>query len=338
MEIRKKQECVLVEGYTDVIMLFQAGFQNAVATSGTALTPYQLKILKRYSENLLTAFDMDVAGDSATKRGIDLAQTFGFNVKVLLLPQDSDPADIIFKNPKSWEKILKGAKSILDFYFETTFSCCDSKDPEGKKTISRILLPVIKRIPNSIERSFWLQELAKRLRVREEDVFEEMKKNKMPEEIYGLEPEEMVSLPQKSRRALLEERLITLILKSPQNLRLVDKDKISLLSSKGKEILTNIKKNPDLPKAKNLKWEGDETGEYFNQLALKAEIEEIEEKEILPEIQICLKEIHLLEIKSKLDQISRDLKKAESEEDSGKIQKLVKDFNQLTKEMKTAVD
>ncbi len=122
MEIRQKDFCILVEGYTDVIMSFQADVSNVVATSGTALTNYQLKILKRYSENIYTSFDMDLAGDSATKRGIDLAQLQGFNIKVVVIPEDKDPADLISKSPKDWEKIIKEAKSILDFYFETTFS------------------------------------------------------------------------------------------------------------------------------------------------------------------------------------------------------------------------
>ena len=137
IEIRKKNECVLVEGYTDVILLFQAGYTNVVASSGTALTPYQLKIIKRYSENLLTAFDMDVAGDSATKRGIDLAQTFGFNIKVLLLPEDSDPADIISKNAKDWENILQNSKSIIDFYFDTLSRGTIQKRRKGKKLFQK---------------------------------------------------------------------------------------------------------------------------------------------------------------------------------------------------------
>ncbi len=241
VEIRKKDNCILVEGYTDVIMCHQAGSVNVVATSGTALTPYQLKILKRYTENLILGFDMDIAGDTATKRGIDLAQNQGFNIKIIRLPEGKDAADIILKNPKEWEKSVEGAKSILDFYFESAFSQKDPKTPEGKKEISKILLPVIKRIPNQIEKSFWIQKLAKELEVREENIIEELKKVKLEEEVFGLEPEEIINLPQKTRRELLEERLIIMFFKfKTQNINLIEERETFLFLAKNSR---NFKKN-----------------------------------------------------------------------------------------------
>ena len=105
-----------------------------------------------------------------------MAQSMGFNIKVLLLLKGSDPAYVASKDYELWTKLVGEARSILDFYFETTFSSHNSGTPEGKKEISKILLPVIKRITNNIERSFWVQKLAKGLEVREEDVVEELKK------------------------------------------------------------------------------------------------------------------------------------------------------------------
>ncbi len=325
IEIRKKDECILVEGYTDAIMVSQAGFANVVATSGTALTPYQLRILKRYTENLLTAFDMDLAGDSATKRGINLAQLQGFNIKVLLMPDDKDPADLIAKNPADWEKITEKAKSILEFYFETTFSKFDSRTPEGKKDISKILLPVIKRIPNNIEKSFWVQELAKRLEVREEDVIEELKKAKLPDDIYIAEKDEASVLPQKSRRELLEERLMTLMLKSPENLNLIAKEDLALFSPQMRQVISYIKEGilQDEPNSPELT-------ALVNRLSLKAEIDE-EEIDVKKEFENCLKEIRLLEIKGKLDKISRNIKKAEEEKKSAEVEILIQEFNQCSK-------
>ena len=330
VEIRKRDVCILVEGYTDVILAHQAGFENTVSTSGTALTSHQLVILKRYSDNLLLAFDMDIAGDTATKRGIDLAQLRSFNLKIITLPKDEDPADVISRDKKEgFEELIDSALSILDFYFQNTFSQFDKKTPEGKKAISKILLPVIKRIPNKIEQSFWIGKLAQNLEVKEENVEEELKKIKLEEETLGLEQEEIVTLPQKSRKELLEERLIALILKEPQNLNLIEEEKLSSFSPKGKEILLNLKENIKFPLEKL----SQESQDYFNYLSLKSEIEEIDKEAVLEEIKFCLKEIQSLEIKTKLNEISKEIKKAEDEKDSEKIKKLTQDFNQISKEL-----
>ncbi|MCJ7786793.1 DNA primase, partial [Patescibacteria group bacterium] len=350
-EIRKRDSCILVEGYTDVIMVSQAGNANVAATSGTALTPYQLKILKRYSENLLTAFDMDIAGDTATKRGVDLAQDRGFNIKVITMPQASDPADIISKSPKDWEKLVGEAKSILDFYFKTTFALSDPKTPEGKREISKILLPVIKRIPNKIEQAFWIQELAKKLEVKEESVEEELKKTKdLPSVYSGSEEgsegkENLLELKKKTRKELLEEQILTFILKSPENLDLIAKKEISFFSPQISQILTYFKKSQDFPalssfhgtprqiKAlkKNLPLE---LIDLINYLSLKAEVGELDLPDPKEEFKNCLKEIRILEIKNKLGQFSRNIKKAEEEKDLPKIKKLLGEFNSHSKSLR----
>jgi len=324
VEIRKKDCCILVEGYTDVILSHQAGVKNVVSTSGTALTPYQLSLLKRYSQNLILSFDMDLGGDFATKRGIDLAQIEGFNIKVTILPKEKDPADIISQNQKEWEKIIEKAKPIVDFYFETTFSNHNPKILEGKKEISKILLPVLKRIPNQIEKSYWVSELAKRLEVKEKDVEEELQKMKLEapiQEVQGSAP------APKTRKELLEERCLSLVFKNQKNIDLIKENQIQYFSPKVREILSAVKEK------KNFESLPSEILEFYNILCLKAEVEEIKEDEILPEIDFCLNEIKSIDIKNQLDQISKEIKKAENEKDLKRVDDLTKKFDQIAKNL-----
>ncbi|MBZ1345351.1 MAG: DNA primase [Candidatus Nealsonbacteria bacterium] len=330
IEIRKKDSCILVEGYTDVIMSHQTGIENVAATSGTALTSHQLKILKRYSENLILGFDMDIAGESASKRGINLAQNQGFNIKVIRLPEGKDAAETIVQNQEDWIEAVENPKSIMEFYFESAFSKKDSKTSEGKKEISKTLLPVIKRIPNQIERSFWTQKLAKDLEVKEEDIFQEMKKVRLEEEIYGLEPEEIINLPQKGRKELLEERLLTLILKSPSDsLNLLTEEDLDFFSPQTCQLISRLKKEE---KPENLPTE---LFNLLNHLSLKSEIEleGLSQEDCKIEFQECQKEIKNLEIKNKLDRISLEIKKAEEEKNFPKIEELIQEFNYLAKQL-----
>ena len=326
VEIRKKDFCVLVEGYVDAIMCSQAGVENVVATSGTALTPFQLKVLKRYSENIFTAFDMDIAGDSATRRGIDLAQAQGFNIRVVTMPQGQDPADVALKSPQEWEKLVNGAKSILEFYFETTLARFDERTPEGKREISKVLLPVIRRIPNRIEQSHWVQQLARRLGSREEIIEEELKKISSPKfkESENQAPILEKASPRQSRKESLEERIVSLILKLPKGLEFIDENLLPCFSPKTQTILAGFKTNPA-----DFYNSSPEHADFLNYLSLKAEVDFEDAVDFEKEIKTCLWEMHCLETKSKLNEISLDLKKAEEEKDQEKIGGLIKQFNKL---------
>ncbi len=323
VEIRKKDACVMVEGYVDAIMAFQAGTENVVATSGTALTIPQLKILKRYSNNLLTSFDMDVAGDSATKRGIELAQAQGFNIKVVTMTEGKDPADIIEENPENWKSMIAGAKSILQFYFESAFSRFDAKTPEGKRDISKVLLPILKIIPNAIERAHWVQDLARRLQVKEETVEEELKNVSSGPGVVPFLEEEAPVLPKvMTRKQLLEERTASLVLRNPgSTLELITDDYLPYFDPKIQTIFVDLRqqKTP-------------QTDDFVNYLFLRGEVEG-ESVDCLAEVKLSLREIEKMETKNKLDEISHEIKKAEFEKELERVNNLTREFNKLANKL-----
>jgi len=329
VEIRQRDFCILVEGYTDVILAHQEGFKNTVSVSGTSLTPSQLSVLKRYTDNLYLAFDMDVAGTSATKRGINMARLKGFNIKVLMMPEGKDPADILSQKPKEFEKMVKNSVSIMDFYFQKAFSSYDQKSLEGKKEISKILLPEIKRIQNEIERSFWISKLAKNLETREEDIRIELSRTKIEEEELGLEENEVLSQPQKTRKEILEERFLSLLLKNPENLNSIRKNSFSHFSEELREILEKMEKETHLKLEKLT----EKAKDLYTNSTLKSEIEKTEKEKILSELKFCEKEICKISIKEKLNEIGERLKIAEREKDFKKIALLSKDFTNLSKKL-----
>jgi len=271
-----------------------------------------------------------VAGDSATKRGINLAQAQEFDIKVIVLSEGLDPADAVLKDQGLWEKSLKSAKTILDFYFDTTFSRFDKTSPEGKKDISKILLLIIKRIPNRIVQSHWINRLSEELRVKEEDIEEELNKIERAEDYsgpLGIEEEEIKNLPVKTRKELLEERFVAMLFKMPDFLKDFELERCSMFSDCFKEIILKLKENPKV----DSKSFNPDVSEIFNLIALKSEIEEMEDKDVLSELQYCLSEIDSIILKNKLDQISNDIKTAEIDKDQNKIEELTEKFNKLIK-------
>jgi len=372
LAIRKQNQCVVTEGYTDVIMCHQAGFENTVAASGTALTSQHLNILKRYSENLVLAFDADIAGDSATKRGINAAQVQGFNIKIIgAYLKDSDPADIVLKDVKQWEQYVNQARSIMDYYFDSAFLSFDKNTSEGKKEIGRIVLPAIKRLQNKIEQSHWIQKLSEKLLVKEEVVIEELIKVKISnlegplvEFKPSLKEDQYIGI--EGRKKLIEEKIISLILKNPDNIKLIDESDTALFSEKIGRFLQKLKKIVDLPdensekkeekllgvrhpinlgtlekekeKEKDLKNIFDiiisNDSEFKNFLAVIALKDDLNDKENSEEeIQLCILQLKNIELKNRLDNISNDIKKAEAKKDLKKVDSLMEEFNQLAKKL-----
>ncbi|MDO8474263.1 MAG: DNA primase [bacterium] len=332
MQVLKNDACILVEGYMDTIMVSQAGNENVVAVSGTALTPWHLKILKRYTENLLLSFDMDIAGDTATRRGIDLALQDGFSLKVITMPE-KDPAEVIQENPETWKKFLEGAVSILDFYFSTAFSRHDAKSPEGKKAIAKDLLPIIGKIANKIEQAHWIQKLSHEIGVREEVIQEELKKVKGGVESYGGRQDVVQgTVAPASRKQLLEDRTLALLFRRPENLTLIAEEHLSLFSVKTQEILAGFEKNPSLGFQGFEGLFSSETIEFLKYIALKSEIEE-EDADWEKECRVCLEQLHSLFIKEKLDSIAKEIQDAEERKDAVKLGELLLQFQEMSRKI-----
>ncbi|MFA6897427.1 MAG: DNA primase [Patescibacteria group bacterium] len=173
--IRQKDQCVMVEGNVDVIASFQAGVNNVVATSGTALTVDQLRIIRRYTNNIVFSFDMDSAGVKAAARGIEMALAEGMNVSVIRVPEGKDPADCVKSDPKIWQAAAADPIKVMDFYFESVEAKYDKGDVEGKKKIAQELLSVIAKISNKIEQSFYLQRLSGDIGIEEKILAEILK-------------------------------------------------------------------------------------------------------------------------------------------------------------------
>ena len=354
LSVRKNNQCVLTEGYTDAIMAHQAGFENTVAVSGTALTPLHLNILKRYSDNLLLAFDMDLAGDSATKRGINLAEAQGFNIKVIETYDNAkDPAEIILENPQSWEESLTKARSIMDYYLDSALASFDKSTPQGKKDIGRMVLPAIKRLPNKIEQSYWIQKLSQQLGVKEEVIIEELK-NVRSDNIYTpsqvVETKEAVvrNLTAEGRKKLLEDKIVSLVIKDPQNLNLIEEQNYNLFCEKTKNFIEKLKKISLQPAfAENMpdndlkavfadaaQESSTELGtnfkDFLDTILLRAEVDF--EENGSEEIQLCLAQLRDINRRDRLGIISNDIKTAEQTQNFEKVSILINEFNKINKE------
>ncbi len=175
--IRNAETCYLVEGYTDVISMHQAGVENVVASSGTALTEAQIKLIHRFTENVTVLFDGDTAGIKAALRGIDMFLKGGLNVRVLLFPDGEDPDSYSRKlGTTEFQRFLK--EKTQDFVsFKTTLYAAEAGgDPIRKAESIKEIVSSIALIPDPVKRSVYVQETSNQLKIAEPVLLTEMNK------------------------------------------------------------------------------------------------------------------------------------------------------------------
>ncbi|MFA6388180.1 MAG: toprim domain-containing protein, partial [Patescibacteria group bacterium] len=213
---------IVVEGNMDVITAHQAGFTNTVAVSGTAFTEAQIQLLKRYSPNLLLAFDMDKAGLQAAQRSIAVALKYDMNVKVIQLPPEfKDPDECIKKDPAIFRTAIREAKHVLDFFFVSITKPLDLTQADHKKKAVQQLIPVLRIINDPVERSHYVQKLANLVQVDETIIQTKLntvttKKlaNTNSTTANTIVPAQALVLP-KNRSGLLAQQVLAIIISQP---------------------------------------------------------------------------------------------------------------------------
>lgn len=190
--MRQMDTCVLVEGQMDLILSHQAGVTNTVAVSGTALTADidvlkrvngdtltkdHLSLIKRFTKNLVLAFDADDAGLAAAHRAVGLALSQDMTVRIAKLPRGMDPADVALKDPLAWKDAVRTAKNVIDFYLELLPSL-HAEPASLRAKVSEIIVPFIAELHSAIDQGHYVGEIAKLLRIKDEPVWEEVKKQK----------------------------------------------------------------------------------------------------------------------------------------------------------------
>lgn len=171
-DIRRQDYAVLVEGQMDVVLCHQYGLKNAVASSGTALTPEQISTLKRYSRRIIVAFDSDRAGVKASVRNAELGMQLGMDVKVAPLPEGKDPADMLTDDPQTLKDVLAASQHIVDFYVDRIVEA-ESDARVVAKRVRDEVLPLVAGIPSAIERSHFIQRIALGAEISEKAVWDD---------------------------------------------------------------------------------------------------------------------------------------------------------------------
>jgi DNA primase len=174
-EIAKQDNCFLVEGYTDVISFHQSGIENVVASSGTALTPEQIRLVNRLTNNITVLFDGDAAGIRASLRGIDLILEQGMNVKVVTFPDGEDPDSFAKSNSDADLKKYLEEKAQDFIEFKVSLLMKDAQnDPIKKAGLIRDIVTSISKIPDGIQREVYVQECARIMDISERVIFSEL--------------------------------------------------------------------------------------------------------------------------------------------------------------------
>lgn len=218
MAIKEADMAIFVEGNMDVITCHQAGFRNVVATSGTAITADQIKILNRYASEVAFCFDSDTAGEAAMKKAVRIALENDVNCKIIAMPQPfKDPDEAIKSDPKNWIKAVKESKPALEYWIDLLVRKNPDLSVLVRKNIAKEILPVLKIIASEIEKEYYIKYLSKKLFVSEQTIQNSLAKTKA-----AAPAKDAAEVSAKSEEETVAEKIAGLLWHEPKFIQLAE--------------------------------------------------------------------------------------------------------------------
>ncbi len=255
--IRQQDMAVIVEGYMDVIAAHENGSGNVIASMGTSITDKQVKVLKQLTNNITLALDADTAGEEAALRGIIFENALDSEVRIAILPTDSDPDEVIRESKDSWQKLVTEAIPVMDYAFNRIITGLDLNTARDKSLIVNKLLPLIAQIKNLVRQAHYLQKLARLVEIslkKLEMIMENSKpKHHSSQSKINTNIESILINRQELLSSPIEKDCLALLLQHPE-LKVLSNDIMAefFWNSENREIFNAYKSIENIPSIKEI--------------------------------------------------------------------------------------
>lgn len=354
--IKQKDTAIIVEGEMDFLMSYQAGVKNVTASKGTALTEAQIEEIKKYASTILLCFDTDLAGDAAARRGIEIADKAGLNIKIIDFKGVKDPAELIKSNPDDWKKAVEEAIPIYDYYIKSVEGRFNLKEGDQQRAALEELLPIWAQISVPVTKEKYINRLAAALFLKDEFVMSQIEKYKSALNLQKFKPLAISSQnslkadglkPAKQifdRREMLERYLIALVLHQPIDLNFIPNFSESLFTQEElKQVYVLLVLFLDSISFKSQAFKitdfistlPDEFVDLVDKLYLFEIDNKLKEKHVWQkEVDLVVSELKKMLIKTSLEKLSLQIKNAQEFGKDDSLETLNRRFRDLSVKLK----
>lgn len=328
--IRKTGYAVLVEGQMDTVACHEADLAQTVASSGTALSADQLRLLKRFTSTLHVAFDADPAGEGAAERGIDAALDAGFDVRVIRMPVDAsgnpiakDADECIRKDADAWRQAIAHPVPVFDFYVERIRAKFDLRSPAGQRDAGRVLIQHLAHVADPIERAAWVRRCAEVIGVPDSAMLEALQRMRSPVSTTPLAAQSNSEV-ERDPAGELFDRLLAILLRfdkfvpdiasilPPESIEHQTGDRFQLY----KTLISRYTNQREQPVVEKVDYSGDRGFVERLELFADREFSDQEAGTVHQEALTCANKLRTMQNKSELQRISSRMTELQRSNDS----------------------